>query len=59
MLTEEERKCDVVLDARHSQVFYHAFNFRIADVSSIDVGHQVEQLLTAVYQHGCDSFVVG
>ena len=50
MLTEEERKCDVVLDARHSQVFYHAFNFRIADVSSIDVGHQVEQLLKAVYQ---------
>ena len=52
MLTEEERQCDVVLDATHSYIFYHAFNFRISDVCPIDMGHQIEQLLMTVYQQG-------
>jgi hypothetical protein len=49
MLTEEERKCNVVLDATHPEVLNHAFNFRIPNIGPIDMGHQIEQLLTTVY----------
>jgi hypothetical protein len=59
MLTEEERKCDIVLDAGHPKILNHALDLRVAYISPIDMGHQIEQLLTTVYQLDCDSFVVG
>jgi hypothetical protein len=59
MLTEEERKCNIVLDASHPKILNHALDLRVAYISPIDMGHQIEQLLTTVYQLDCDSFVVG
>jgi hypothetical protein len=59
MLTEEERKCDIVLNASHPKILNHALNFRVAYISPVDMGHQIEQLLMIVYQQDCDSVVVG
>jgi hypothetical protein len=53
MLTEEERKCDIVLDAGHPKILNHALDLRVAYISPIDMGHQIEQLLTTVYQQDC------
>ena len=36
-------KNGVILYPRHSQVFDHAFNFRIADIGPVDMADQVQQ----------------
>jgi hypothetical protein len=42
MLTEEERKRDIVLNASHSEILNHPFDFCVSDVSPVDMGHQIE-----------------
>jgi len=39
---EEDCACNVVLIPGQSDIFVHAFDFRIADVASIDVAEEVK-----------------
>jgi len=41
MLTKKERKCNVILNTRHSKILYHAFYLRVAYIilALVYMGH--------------------
>jgi hypothetical protein len=39
---EKDRACNVILVAGQADILVHAFDFRIADVASIDVAEEVK-----------------